>query len=518
MRGTWNGRLYAAVRGRFGSRPIGWRRLGIIAGLMAGGITAERSAAANAFVRFDFNLTLQNRSRSTVFIEVFDDRPLTRDNFLQYVNGGHYDGLLMHRLARDFVLQGGGFYPQFMTEPAPVNTSLNPAARVDLDGNPATTNPMVANEFTNSPFRSNVRGTLAMAKQGGNPDSATSEFFFNINNNSANLDNQNGGFTVFAQVIGDGMSVIDAYNGLGITNLNPDFNDDGFRDAGWPFGNSSTDGVPFIGSNLLIANEVARIDYLGGGSVTTVPAGGLTFNARDVYIDTGAVINGTGALTIDAGRRMGIREGISLAQPLVNRGTLELGLQLGEVTLSSFRQDPGATLEIQLRLTDSTIPDNQEMDKLTVTGAALLGGTLDVSLLNGYQPTKGKTFTVLTAAAIVDTFDAINLPSLNAGLAWETNTTSTAVTLGVVAPDFNRNGIVDAADVTTLRTQFGQTGSNLLADGNGDGRVDGTDMLILQRHMGKNVGVLSVTAVPEPAGFAIALSAVAAFAMWRRRG
>jgi MYXO-CTERM domain-containing protein len=236
-----------------------------------------------------------------------------------------------------------------------------------------------------------------------------------------------------------------------------------------------------------------------------------------VYIDTGAVINGTGALTINSGRRMGIREGISLAQPLVNRGTLEPGLQLGEVTLSSFRQDPGATLEIQLRLTDPAIPDNQEMDKLTVAGAALLGGTLNVSLLNGYQPAKGKTFTVLTAAAIVDTFDAINLPSLNSGLAWETNTTSTAVMLGVVAPDYNRNGIVDGADVTTLRTQFGQTGANLLADGNGDGRVDGTDMLILQRHMGKNVGVLSAVAVPEPAGFALALSALAAVAMRRRR-
>ena len=59
---------------------------------------------------------------------------------------------------------------------------------------------------------SNLRGTIAMAKLGGDPDSATSEFFFNLADNSENLDNQNGGFTVFAQVI-NGMDVIDSIVG-----------------------------------------------------------------------------------------------------------------------------------------------------------------------------------------------------------------------------------------------------------------------------------------------------------------
>lgn len=62
------------------------------------------------------------------------------------------------------------------------------------------------NEF--SPTRSNVRATVAMAKVGGNPDSATSQFFVNLADNSANLDNQNGGFTVFATVV-EGMDVVD---------------------------------------------------------------------------------------------------------------------------------------------------------------------------------------------------------------------------------------------------------------------------------------------------------------------
>jgi hypothetical protein len=53
-----------------------------------------------------------------------------------------------------------------------------------------------------------------MAKLGGDPDSATSEFFFNLADNSANLDAQNGGFTVFSQVTGSGMNVVDAIAAL----------------------------------------------------------------------------------------------------------------------------------------------------------------------------------------------------------------------------------------------------------------------------------------------------------------
>ncbi|MBT8122125.1 MAG: peptidylprolyl isomerase, partial [Gammaproteobacteria bacterium] len=56
---------------------------------------------------------------------------------------------------------------------------------------------------------SNLRGTLAMAKLPGDPDSATSEWFFNMQDNSVTLDGQNGGFTVFAQVQGTGMDIVD---------------------------------------------------------------------------------------------------------------------------------------------------------------------------------------------------------------------------------------------------------------------------------------------------------------------
>ncbi len=135
------------------------------------------------------------------YIELFDAAgsadvltPATVANFLAYVSAGRYDQTIIHRSVRGFVLQGGGF-----TAPD------EPFGEVG--GLPAevAAYPAVVNE----PGNSNVRGTMAMAKLGGDPNSATSEWFFNLADNSANLDAQNGGFTVFARVLGDGMNVVD---------------------------------------------------------------------------------------------------------------------------------------------------------------------------------------------------------------------------------------------------------------------------------------------------------------------
>ncbi len=117
--------------------------------------------------------------------------PKTVANFIGYVNNGGYNDSIVHRSVPGFIWQAGGY-------------QLNGGGGLTQ----TPTNAPVPNEFG----ASNVRGTIAMAKLGGDPDSATSQFFFNeSDSNAANLDNQNGGFTVFGKVVGQsGLAVMDA--------------------------------------------------------------------------------------------------------------------------------------------------------------------------------------------------------------------------------------------------------------------------------------------------------------------
>jgi len=137
---------------------------------------ASLQAGASQYARLDYNLYIGDLFRHSAFIELYDDRPVTTANFLQYVNQGKYTASIMHRLLTGVALQGGGYYPQFMDDASltPLPYYLNPNARVDLDGNLATPNPTIQNEFTNSPARTNVRGSLSMAQPPGNPSGASS--------------------------------------------------------------------------------------------------------------------------------------------------------------------------------------------------------------------------------------------------------------------------------------------------------------------------------------------------------
>lgn len=134
-------------------------------------------------------------------IQLDSRAPATVTNFLSYLRNGRLHDTLLHRLMPGFVLQGGGF-----------RWNDNGAPRAV----PVTTDVPVVNEF--SPLRSNLRGTVAMAKLGGNPNSATSQWFVNLGNNAVNLDNQNGGFTVFGRVTAPSMQVVDRIAALGRVN------------------------------------------------------------------------------------------------------------------------------------------------------------------------------------------------------------------------------------------------------------------------------------------------------------
>jgi cyclophilin family peptidyl-prolyl cis-trans isomerase len=173
-----------------------------------------------------------------------NDAPLNVANFLNYVNRGAYTNTIIHRSVPGFVIQGGGFALQ--------GTSISAIA----------TDAPVKNEFKDS----NLRGTMAMAKTAAGPDSATNQWFFNLGDNSANLDNQNGGFTVFARVIGSGMTVVDtiaavpSYDASGANLLN----DSNF--TALPLLNPS-----LTAANLVLIRSIATVPiYPASGASTSV--------------------------------------------------------------------------------------------------------------------------------------------------------------------------------------------------------------------------------------------------------
>ena len=124
----------------------------------------------------------------TVVIELYPDKaPLTVNNFLQYVKDRHYDGTVFHRVIPGFMIQGGGFGPDFSEKPA---------------------RKPVRNEAANG--LRNETGTIAMART-PNPHSATAQFFINVANNESlnfRFPTQEGyGYCVFGKVV-KGMDVV----------------------------------------------------------------------------------------------------------------------------------------------------------------------------------------------------------------------------------------------------------------------------------------------------------------------
>ena len=116
------------------------------------------------------------------------EAPATVENFLRYVEDGHYDGTIFHRVVRGFVIQGGGFT----------------AEMVEKD-----TREPIGNEATNG--LKNLRGTLSMART-SDPHSATAQFFVNTKDNPA-LDHtgqtmRGWGYAVFGKVV-RGMEAVD---------------------------------------------------------------------------------------------------------------------------------------------------------------------------------------------------------------------------------------------------------------------------------------------------------------------
>ena len=130
-----------------------------------------------------------------IVIELFEEAaPISSENFKQYVTNGHFADTIFHRVIPNFMIQCGG---------------------MTADMNSKQTRDPIKNEAANG--EKNTRGTLAMARTGA-VDSATSQFFINLNDN-AFLDHgdQDYGYAVFGKVV-DGMDVVDVIAGVATGN------------------------------------------------------------------------------------------------------------------------------------------------------------------------------------------------------------------------------------------------------------------------------------------------------------
>lgn len=152
----------------------------------------EAVNAAETTTQIEENPTvILHTNFGVIELELFADKaPKSVENFIAYVESGHYDNTMFHRVIPNFMIQGGGF---------------------DLDFQQKPTKEPVVNEADNG--LSNTKGTLAMART-MSPHSATAQFFINVQDNTF-LDHQGTysgqawGYAVFGQV-SEGMDVVDA--------------------------------------------------------------------------------------------------------------------------------------------------------------------------------------------------------------------------------------------------------------------------------------------------------------------
>jgi hypothetical protein len=189
---------------------------------------------------------------------------------------------------------------------------------------------------------------------------------------------------------------------------------------------------------------------------TLLDGGGLSAQAQPIQLLGGRLV-GTGLVTV------------ANVQNIINSAAISPGLPLGELDIAgNYQQTASGVLNIEL----GGYSPGTNFDLVTVTaggagGVATFGGTLNITLTNGFFPTNGATFTFLTAVSRVGAFTTFNYPSNDIGMQLVLDTTSASVKVTNLKPVVS-NPIVAPAAVTYASAFSFQFPANTFSDPDGD--------------------------------------------------
>jgi hypothetical protein len=204
----------------------------------------------------------------------------------------------------------------------------------------------------------------------------------------------------------------DAVSGNGGAGAGVIFNNSG------TFTKSGTTGTTAFQGNVF--NNSGTVNVLSG---TLSFDSNYTQTAGTTVVAAGATLASSGTVNIKAGTLTGLG---TVSADVSNAGTLGTGTSTGTLTITrTFTQTAGGTLNIK-------IGGSNQFDTIAVGGAATLGGTLNVSLINNFTPTAGLAFKILTFA------------SVSGGFATENGLT--------ISPNLSFNPVFDPADLTLVVT------------------------------------------------------------------
>jgi PEP-CTERM motif len=336
---------------------------------------------------------------------------------------------------------------------------------------------------------------------------------------------------VFADMVLDGANVqFDAIHGLSVVQFSSLEVLGGFElrvDNDWgtplqPGGPRSNGMLVFLNSSVLVDDGGKLfLDQLTASSAITVGSEGYLSASDFVFVDSvDGLLRVDGVL--EAGR-------VEIADTDINNQTtpgpamlLGTGQIVGNVAVDGGILAPGNDadgLEIYGDLTLSETATavfelGAETHSRLAVDAATLGGTLEVTLLGGFAPALGNSFTVLTFGSLSGDFSSYSGLDVGGHLSLRPSFTPTSLLLTArptIDGDINLDGTVNIFDINALSAHWGTAGPQ--GDANGDGIVNIFDINLIS----SNWGATGATAVPEPSTLLMLLMAAAAACLSRRR-